>query len=389
MTYTADQVQAAAAQLDAATALTSKADGDVRAAAIAAQLGATETDAALAAAQAALGIVTPMLAAFATTLGIPVPPPPPPPPTSGWQFLTWDKIAAATPAGVKQNLMPRTTVVPTPSNPNGDLHLTQTGQTVTNVDVAGSIISQAPGCVANNCTGKNAWSQSSGGGPNGVGLSVYDGKYTGSPTDAGIQYGSYYAERVELTKSFDGVKAFSASTLKSCWIHGLLAGGGYDPAPGTGGSGNSAGNYTHNDGLQSSGGAGIYLLDSRIEDTGYNSGAFFDPDQGPIDGYEVGRSYLQGGNFSLFICHATKADGTPNPNHVNGGYVHDNEFGFPAITAPAFAGPVNIEQHAQWPQVGVVRYENNRLEDGTPATAQYIASTPAAKRYRKHVWSAA
>lgn len=389
MTYTADQVNAAIAQLVDATAHGGKASTDSHAAAIAAQLGASSVDAFVAAEQAAAGIITPMLAAFAVSLGAVVPPPPPPPPTDGWQFLPWGKIAAATPAGVKQNLMPRTSVLATPSNPNGDLHLTQTGQTVTNVDVAGAIISQAPGCIANNCTAKNAWSQSSGGGPNGVGLSVYDGKYSGSPTDASLQYGSYYAERVELTKSFDGVKAFSASTLKSCWIHGLLAGGGYDPAPGSGGSGNSAGNYTHNDGLQCSGGTGIYLLDSRMEDTGYNSSAFFDPDQGPIDGYEVGRSYLQGGNFSLFICHATKADGTPNPNHVNGGYVHDNEFGFPAKTAPAFAGPVNIEQHAQWPQVGVVRYENNRLEDGSPATAQYIANTPPAKRYRAHVWSAA
>jgi hypothetical protein len=290
-----------------------------------------------------------------------VPPVVVPPAPAGWNPKATD------PSKVVFPFAPHTTSVV-----EGDLNLTVAGQVVSGVAVTGNIITHAKDVKLDNFTAQGLWNQSSG-------LYAKTGKLAGSHLDAGVQYSEYTLEQVEITGSFDGVKSFSNTHLVDCWIHQLIAGGGYDPSPTAGGSGNSAGGYTHDDGGQISSGANISYLRCRIEDTGYNSGLFIDPDQGAITNVTFDDGFLQGGNFGYFAVHSASAAGAPFPTRLA---VRNSTLDYPAITAPAFAGTNKVETDR-----GIdIIWVGNVHPDGTPCLLNEPA-TPLAKRTRKHVWS--
>lgn len=338
----------------------------------------TDVDAALTAKGLSDTQVARLLGNYRTILATPVPvPSPTPSPTPA-------PVPSPTPAPAGnwcQKKNPKDIVYPfvphTTSVVNGDLNIVDASHPYSGVAVTGNIISHVAGVKVDNFICRGLWNQSSG-------LQASIGKCQGSGLDAGFQYSEAILTGVEITGSFDGAKAFSGTHLIDCWIHGLNAGGGYDPSPSSGGSGNSAGGYTHNDGVQISAGSGISLLRTRIEDTGYNSGLFIDPDQGQISGVQILDSFLQGGNFAYFVVHSTANTNVPFNLEVG-----RTMFGFPAIPAPSWADCSKVENTVttdgrHLPGI-VVNWHDNVDEDGNPLTMNAV--TPFAKRWRKHVYS--
>lgn len=296
----------------------------------------------------------------ATTVVTPpvvVPPVVVPPVTAAWT----PKVKS--PVGLVFPFKPKTTSVV-----NGDLTITTAGQVVSGPAVTGNIIVKAPNVKLDNFVAKGLF-----GGPTGLTANV--GILDGSSLDAGFQYSNTVLTGIEIKNSFDGAKAMGDTHFIDCWIHQLMA---QPSRPVGGGAGNSAGGYTHNDGIQSSGGNNLSVLRCRIEDTGYNSGIFIDPDQGGITGVEVGDSFVQGGNFPFFATHSASATGAPIPHQL---YVHGCMFGDASMDSPSWAGTSRVETER-----GIdIRWENNVDEDGNPLALN--APPRTVPRWRKTNWS--
>jgi hypothetical protein len=229
---------------------------------------------------------------------------------------------------------------------SGSITITKDGSTVSNVHVNGVIT-----VAANNVTVQNFIA----GGvvQKGKNLVLEDGRIdgVGAPgnSDGGIVYNNYTARHLEVTETFDGVKAFGNVTIENCWIHDLNAQSG-NPADGAGG-------YTHNDGIQAGAGSHIVIKDNRIERPGNNSAVFIDSDQGKIDDVTIEGNFLDGGGYTLYVIQSRSAPQFGSPTNVT---VEGNVFGKNWTQGPVTLAPgVTFTDNVDTSKKSVPRHVDN------------------------------
>ncbi len=212
----------------------------------------------------------------------------------------------------------------------GPITITKDGTTLSDVHVNGTITIAADNVTVRNFIANNITQTTGNGGVKNTVLedgTIDGGGSTTNGTD-GVQWSNYTARRLEITKSFDGMKAFGNVTIENCWIHDLNAQSG-NPA-------NGAGGYTHNDGIQAGSGSHFVIKGNRIERPGYNSAIFIDTDQGKISDVDIVGNYLDGGGYTLYVVQSRSAPQYGSPTNVT---VEGNVFGKNGTQGPVALAP--------------------------------------------------
>lgn len=118
-----------------------------------------------------------------------------------------------------------------------------------------------------------------------VGLLVEDTEIEGlsGNVTSGIAFANYTARRVNVHGMADGFKADSNALIEDCWVHDL-----------------SNGPDEHNDGVQSTGGAGVTIRHSDL--SGASNAAVQTGDEGAAtENLLIECSWLFGGGYTLNI----------------------------------------------------------------------------------------
>lgn len=219
----------------------------------------------------------------------------------------------------------------------GPMTVTKAGTVLANVHVNGTLTIAADNVTVRNFIASSVTQATKNGGVHDTVLEdgTIDGGGSTTNGSNGVEWSNYTARHLDITKSFDGMKAQGNVTIENCWIHDLNA----QP------SSDSAGGYTHNDGIQSSAGSHITIKDNRIERPGYNSAVFIDADEGNIDGVQVVGNYLDGGGYTLYVVQSRSAPQHGSPtNVVVDGNVFGKNHGFGPVTlAPGVIFRDNVD----------------------------------------------
>lgn len=170
--------------------------------------------------------------------------------------------------------------------PSGSIVVEEDGAVIEGLDIEGSIT-----VLADNVTIRNVRLRSGDYYPiryfdeGNVGLVVEDSEIEGFGGDAtaAISFSDYTARRLNIHGSADGLKADSNVLIEDCWIHDL-----------------SNGEGEHNDGVQSTGGAGVTLRHNDI--SGASNAAVQTGDEGSatID-LHLECNWFFGGGWTLNI----------------------------------------------------------------------------------------
>ncbi len=170
--------------------------------------------------------------------------------------------------------------------PSGSITIEEDGAVVEGLDIEGMIT-----VLADNVTIRNVRLRSGDYYPiryfdeDNVGLVVEDSEIEGYGGDAtaAISFSNYTARRLNIHGSADGLKADSNVLVEDCWIHDL-----------------SNGPDEHNDGVQSTGGAGVTLRHNDI--SGASNAAVQTGDEGgaTID-LNLECNWFAGGGWTLNI----------------------------------------------------------------------------------------
>lgn len=178
---------------------------------------------------------------------------------------------------------------------SGDLTIDKSGETLQNIDVEGTIFVNADNITISNFRATQVTQD-----PTKKGMSLKDGTIDGQNKGGdGIQWSNFTAIRMNISRSFDGIKAQGNVTIRDSFIHDMYA---------WKGSGAGAGDYTHNDCVQISAGKNILIERNWMDNCGNNSAIFIDPDQGPIENVTVQHNYLNSGGITLYAIASRSAD---------------------------------------------------------------------------------
>jgi hypothetical protein len=202
----------------------------------------------------------------------------------------------------------------------GDLVITDDGETITDIDVDGKILVNANDVTIRNFTAHSVTQE-----PGKTGMTLIDGTIKGNNLGMdGIQWSDFTLKRMDISGSFDGIKAQGNVVIEDSYVHDLYAWKG--PEAGVGG-------YTHNDCVQISIGSNIRIEHNRFENCGFNSAIFIDPDQGKIDNILVRYNYLDSGGFTLYAIASRSANnGIPtNVTITNNVFGENNEFDYATV----------------------------------------------------------
>ncbi|MCU1458699.1 MAG: hypothetical protein JWL73_2791, partial [Actinomycetia bacterium] len=225
---------------------------------------------------------------------------------------------------------------------SGPITVTEAGTVISNVRVNGTITIAADNVTVRNFVAGNVVQSTKGAGVRNTVLengTINGGNSTTNTTD-GVAWSNYTARNLDISKSFDGMKAFGNVTIENCWIHDLnmLRGDQY-----------GAGGYSHNDGIQTSAGTNITIRDNRIERPGANSAIFIDSDQGRIDDVQITGNYLDGGGYTLYVVQSRSApqNGSPANVTVQGNVFGKNHNNGPVTLAPGVTFRDNVDSADQ------------------------------------------
>lgn len=200
--------------------------------------------------------------------------------------------------------------------PSGSITVDEDGAIIEGLDVDGSIT-----VLADDVTIRNVRITSGDYYPiryfdeDNVGLVVEDTEIIGLSGDvtSAIAFANYTARRVNAHGMADGFKADSNVLIEDCWVHDL-----------------SNGEGEHNDGVQSTGGAGVTIRHSFL--SGASNAAVQAGDEGAaVEGMRIECSWLYGGGWTLNI----RGSGDTVPQ---GTQILDNRFG-----RDAGYGPITID----------------------------------------------
>lgn len=196
----------------------------------------------------------------------------------------------------------------------GDLTITKEGTKISNIDVAGVIYVNANNITISNFTAERVTQE-----PGKQGMLLEDGTIDGeNKKDDGIQWNNFDLRRMDISRTFDGIKAQGNVSIQDSYIHDMYAFRSADAG---------AGGYSHNDCIQISTGADILIERNWMVNCGNNSAVFIDPDQGKISNVIVQHNYLDGGGYTLYAIASRSAEnGLPTnititnnvfgPNHI-------------------------------------------------------------------------
>lgn len=126
----------------------------------------------------------------------------------------------------------------------------------------------------------------------------------------GIQWSDFTLRKMDISGTFDGVKAQGNVIIEDSYIHDLHAFRSNEAG---------AGGYSHNDCVQISSGKNVLIERNWMVSCGFNSAIFIDPDQGAIDSVTVQHNYLDSGGITLYAIASRSAEhGLPtNVNIIN------------------------------------------------------------------------
>lgn len=181
----------------------------------------------------------------------------------------------------------------------GDLTITENGSKVNNIDVDGVIYVNANDVTVSNFTAERVTQK-----PGKTGMNLEDGTIDGKNLkNDGVQWSNFTLRRMDISRTFDGIKAQGNVVIEDSYIHDLYSFRDKDAG---------AGGYSHNDCIQISTGTNILIQRNWLDNCGFNSAIFIDPDQGPIDNVTVQHNYLNGGGITLYaIASRSATNGLP------------------------------------------------------------------------------
>ncbi len=240
--------------------------------------------------------------------------------------------SSSVPSGGRSLQAANTTFTVGPTRPDlirtvGPMTVTKAGTVLADVHVTGQLSINADNVTVRNFVAGNIVQK-----PGTKGMVLEDGTVdsigAAGGAEAAVVWSDYTARNLEISRSFDGMKANGNVTIENCWIHDLNAQ--------NGSTANGAGGYTHNDGIQASGGAHVVIRDNRIERPGNNSAVFVDSDQGRITDVKITGNYLDGGGYTLYVVQSRSAPQWGSPTNVT---VEGNVFGKNSTQGPVTLAP--------------------------------------------------
>lgn len=260
----------------------------------------------------------------------PVQPPVVTPPVVG----SWPKDSTANPTGPKKLM---TAVA-------GDLITNTDGQIIDAKNISGKIIVKHNNVKITNFVTTGVWKDSGK-----TGLIMEDGKIDGqNVVEDAVRWGDYTARRVEVTRTTDAFKAQGNVLIEDCWIHDLN----FQTGAGTG-----AGNFSHNDGAQTSVGNNTVVRRTRLENMRGNAGLYTQPDQGTISNVTYDSNYLTNvGNYMIYVKESVTKPENGLPNNV---IITNNIFG----KHPDYLDPTWGEMKAEVRATNLV-WKDNKNEAG-------------------------
>lgn len=202
----------------------------------------------------------------------------------------------------------------------GNLVINKNGTKISDIDVSGKILVNANNVSISNFTAEGVTQK-----PLKYGMVLEDGTIDGKQKkDDGIQWNNFEARRMDISGSFDGIKAQGNVVIEDSYIHDLYAFRGPDAG---------AGNYSHNDCVQISIGSNILIQRNWFTNCGFNAAVFIDPDQGKIDNVTVQYNYLDGGGITFYAIASRSAEfGVPtNVNVSNNVFGETHEFDYATV----------------------------------------------------------
>lgn len=206
------------------------------------------------------------------------------------------------------------------SHHKGDLTITKDGTSINDLDVDGVIFVNADDVTISNFTAERVTQK-----PGKSGMVLEDGTIDGKEKkNDGIQWNDFTVRRMDISHSFDGIKAQGNVVIEDSYIHDLYA---FRSASA------GAGGYSHNDCIQVSVGTNILIERNWLDNCGFNSAIFIDPDQGPIDNVTVQHNYLNSGGYTLYVIASRSAEnGLPiNVTVANNVFGENHEFGYATL----------------------------------------------------------
>lgn len=202
----------------------------------------------------------------------------------------------------------------------GNLTIKKDGTKISDIDVSGKIFVNANNVTISNFTAEAVTQE-----PLKYGMVLEDGTIDGKQKkDDGIQWNNFEVRRMDISGSFDGIKAQGNVVIEDSYIHDLYAFRSSDAG---------AGNYSHNDCVQISIGSNILIQRNWFTNCGFNAAIFIDPDQGKIDNVTVQYNYLNGGGITFYAIASRSAEfGLPtNVNVSNNVFGETHEFDYATV----------------------------------------------------------
>lgn len=203
--------------------------------------------------------------------------------------------------------------------PSGSIRVTQNGQVVEKLDIAGEITVLANDVVVRNVriTSGDYYPIRYFDNPT-TGLVVEDSEIASTSGNAtsGIAFANYTARRLNIHGSADGLKADSNVLIEDCWIHDLSNGSG-----------------EHNDGVQSTGGKGVTIRHNDISGAS-NACVQTGDENARTEDLTIECNWLDGGGWTLNIrgAGATVPTGT---RIINNRFGRNSGYGPWTIDDPA------------------------------------------------------
>jgi hypothetical protein len=192
----------------------------------------------------------------------------------------------------------------------GDLTIKKDGTDISDIDVEGVIYVNANNVAISNFTAQRVTQK-----PGFTGMELDDGTINGhNKGNDGIQWSDFTLRRMDISHTFDGIKAHGNVTIEDSYVHDLHAFRSDEAG---------AGGYSHNDCIQVSAGKNVLIQRNWLDNCGFNSAIFVDPDQAPIDNVTIQNNYLNSGGITLYVI-ASRSANNGIPQHVT---VSNNVFG--------------------------------------------------------------
>lgn len=172
----------------------------------------------------------------------------------------------------------------------GSVTVTQRGARLTGLEIDGTLLIEASDVLVEDCLIK------AGSGPVAVripyhgvsGVRLLHVEIDGGrrdPSVVGIAGSAFTVDAADIHGTGDGIDAGSNVVIENSWIHDLEARAG-----------------DHTDGVQSTGGVGLRIVNNTIDATGpgINSAIIVGADLAPLDNVVIAHNLLDGGNYTIY-----------------------------------------------------------------------------------------